>query len=449
MRKFRKENLLLKLIFLLFLFIQAVSVKSQQQNIPQKWDLQTCIDYALANNIQVKQAEMTKSSTEVDTKKARASLLPSLSASINQNLSNYPFSDNQELAVSSKSTSVSGSYSINASWLLFDGGSRTYSIRQADINDEISRLSIDESKNNIKLAIIQDYMQILYASESVTTCEHAVELSKTQLESNKLKLAIGSVAKSDVTQWESQLASDNYQLTNARVTLENYKLQLKQLLELDMIDTMDIVLTPPEDSEVMAMLPDKYEIFKMAMNVMPQVKSGQLNTAYSEIAISNAKAGYLPTISLQASTGTANIYNSDPQFETQLKNRWNNTLGLSVKIPIYSNREARSAVQKAQINVEVAKLNEMNVQKELHANIETAYLNALNSQAQYIAAQAKVKSSQESYDVMDEQFQLGLRNTIELLTEKNNLVSAQQQLLQAKYMFLLNRKVLDYYQGLI
>jgi len=109
----------------------------------------------------------------------------------------------------------------------------------------------------------------------------------------------------------------------------------------------------------------------------------------------------------------------------------------------------KSAVEKAQYGVETAKLNEMSIRKELQSNIETAYLNALNSQAQYLAAEEKVKSSQDSYNVMEEQFRLGLRNTIELLCEKNTLISAQQQLLQAKYMALLNRKVLDYYQGLI
>ena len=130
-------------------------------------------------------------------------------------------------------------------------------------------------------------------------------------------------------------------------------------------------------------------------------------------------------------------------------NNWNNYLGVSLSIPSYSNRETKSAVEKAQLSVETAKLAEQSIRKELYSNIETAYLNAINSQAQYLAAEEKVNSSQASYDLMDEQFHLGLKNTIELLTEKDNLISAQQQLLQAKYTALMNRKVLDYYQGLI
>jgi Outer membrane protein len=446
MKKAKEHKHTLKATLCIWLIFWAGTASSQNQPLPQSWDLQTCIDYALANNIQVKTAETNKNNAEIDTKQTRAAMLPSVSASVGQNLGNYPFSNNNS---ESSSTTITGSYAVNASWQLFDGGIRSTNIKLADINNEIAQLDIEESKNNIKLAIIQNYLQILYANESVKTFENAVELSAAQLENNEVRLEVGAVAKSDVAQWKSQHASDKYQLTDARVTLENYKLQLKQLLELDTLETMHIVLTEPTQEEVLALLPDKSLIFRTALGIMPQIKSGELNTSYSELNIAKAKAGYLPKISLQASSGTGNTYNTNYRFDTQLKNNWNNTIGVAVSIPIYSNREVKSAVEKAEVGVETSKLNELSTRKELYANIETAYLNAVNSQAQYLAAEEKVKSSQESYNVMDEQFRLGLKNTIELLTEKNNLVSARQQLLQAKYTALMNRKVLDYYQGLI
>lgn len=439
-----------KIGYSVILFFYATTIFAQNNSLPKTWDLQTCIDYALENNIQIKTAEVNKNSSEVDSKQAKAAFFPSVSASIGQNLGNYPFTIDESTGKTSSSTSGSGSYGISASLQIFDGGVRSTNLKQADINNEIAQLNIDESKNNIKLAIIQNYLQILYANEALRTYESAVALSEAQLESNRVKLEVGAVSKSDVAQWESQFASDKYQLTNAHVTLDNYKLQLKQLLELDMLESMDILLEAPGDDEVLAILPDKNSIFQTAMNVMPQVKSGALSTEYSKLGIKKAKAGYLPKISLQASTGTGNIYNgSDYSFGSQMKYNWNNTLGVSVSIPIYSNREVKSSVQRAKYNVETSQLNEMNIYKELYANIETAYLNAINSQAQYLAAEEKVNSSQESYNVMDEQFRVGLKNTIELLTEQNTLISAQQQLLQAKYTALLNREVLDYYQGLI
>ena len=144
------KNRIRKYILFLSLTLNAGMLFSQQNSLPQQWDLQTCIDYALANNIQVKQAVAGKESSKVDTKLARAALLPSLSASINQNLSNYPFpTDN------ASSSSTTGNYGINASWQIFDGGARTHNIKQANINDEIAQLNIEESENNIKLSIIK------------------------------------------------------------------------------------------------------------------------------------------------------------------------------------------------------------------------------------------------------------------------------------------------------
>lgn len=436
-------------VFYLFLLSGISAAYSQEKALPSQWDLQACIDYALENNIQIKQSEANKETGLVDTKLAKAAMLPSLSASIGQNLTNYPFSQ-EDTSSGTSSLSTSGSYSLNASWTIFDGGSRITGIKQAELNNRIADLEIEESKNNIKLAIIQNYLQILYANEALKAYEDAVELSKAQLEGNKIKLSVGSVAKSDVSQWESQYAADNYNLVNAQTTLENYKLQLKQLLELDRLDSMDLALTPPDEEDVLSLIPDKQTIYQTALHVMPQISNSQLNTEYVQLGIEKAKAGFYPTVSLQANTGTGNLYNhSGYSFGSQLKYNWNNVIGLSVSIPIFSNRTVKSAVEKAGINVYSSQLNELSIRKELYADIETAYLNTLASQAQFVAAEEKVKYSRESYDVMNEQFTLGLKNTIEMLTEKNRLIMAQQELLQAKYMALLNIKILEYYQGLI
>ncbi len=433
----------------IFLLSGTSAAYSQEKTLPLQWDLQACIDYALENNIQIKQSEANKETGLVDTKLAKAAMLPSLSASIGQNLTNYPFSQ-EDTSSGTSSLSTSGSYSLNASWTIFDGGSRITGIKQAELNNRIADLEIEESKNNIKLAIIQNYLQILYANEALKAYEDAVELSKAQLESNKIKLSVGSVAKSDVSQWESQYAADNYNLVNAQTTLETYKLQLKQLLELDRLDTMDLILTPPDEEDVLSLIPDKQTIYQTALHMMPQIRNSRLNTEYAQLDIEKAKAGFYPTVSLQANTGTGNLYNhSGYSFGSQLKNNWNNVIGLSVSIPVFSNRTVKSAVEKAGINIYSSQLNELSIRKELYADIETAYLNTLASQAQFVAAEEKVKYSRESYEVMNEQFTLGLKNTIEMLTEKNRLITAQQELLQAKYMALLNIKILEYYQGLI
>lgn len=445
MRKINFNLSFYKTISFAFLFITSIGcISAQNEPLPARWDLQTCIQYALKHNIQIKQTEAQRDMSVVDTKLAKSALLPSVSASIGQNLSNSPFGSDDETSV----TSTSGSYDVKASWTLYNGGKLQNNIRQADLNHQIAELNISESKNDIRLAIIQDYMQILYANESVKTFENAVELSAAQVERTKALLEAGSVSKIDVAQWESQQASDKYQLTNARVALDEYKLQLKQLLELDYLESMDLILTEPAADEVLTVLPDKMTVFNQAMVEMPQIKSSQLETQVSQIGITNAQAGYMPSVSFQAGIGTGNYYEQSFNFGKQLQNNWNNILGLSVSIPIFSNREVKSAVEKAQISVETSRLSELSVKKVLYGNIESAWLNAFNSQAQYMAANEKMKSSRTSYDLMNEQFNLGITNTVELLTEKNSLISAQQAQIQAKYMALLNRKVLDFYRGL-
>lgn len=445
-----------KLTLLVIILLIFSNGFAQESTLPKVWDLQTCINYALENNITIKSAQADKKSSEVDKKTAQAAMFPTVSGSIEQNLSNYPFyqssasSSSSTYVTSSSRTTIAGSYAVNANWTLFDGGIRSKYIQQTNLLDTIAQLNIENSKNNIKLSIIQDYLQILYANEAIKVYQSAVELSRAQLESNKIKLEVGAVSKSDVSQWEAQNATDKYDLINAQISLDNYKLQLKQLLELQTVGDIYFDLQTPTEEDVLALIPEEQTIFETAMDIMPQVKSGKLNTKYNDIAIDKAKSSYLPTVSLNAGISTNNRYNdSDYTIPTQLKNNLYDAIGLSVSIPIYSNREKISAVEKAQINREISQLSEQSTQKELFASVETAYRNVINSQAQYNAALEKVKSSQASYDVLNEQFKLGLKNTIELLTGKNTLISSEQELLQVKYTVLMNKKIIDYYLGKI
>lgn len=130
-----------------------------------------------------------------------------------------------------------------------------------------------------------------------------------------------------------------------------------------------------------------------------------------------------------------------------MKNKLNESIGLTLSVPIFSNRENKSAVEKAKLQISEAELEYLNAQKELQKTIEDIYLNATSSQAQYAAAIEQVRASKTSYNLAQEQFNLGMKNTVELLTEKNNFLSAQQEMLQAKYMAILNAQLLRFYQG--
>lgn len=417
------------------------------------WTLNDCIRYALEQNIQLQQNRLSLEESKVDVKTAKAALFPSLSFSTGHNMTNRPYQETSsmvsgtEIISSSNKTSYTGSYGLNAQWTVWNGGQRLNTIKQQKLNKETAELTVNEQENTLQEEITKLYVQILYADESVRINEGTLELSKAQYERGKELLAAGDISKSELAQLESQVSNDNYQLVTAQTSLENYKLQLKQLLELD--GDRDFTLAIPEldETNVLSPLPAKADIYNTALALRPEIQSSHLNIQSADLSISMAKAGYLPNVSLTAGIGTNHTTGSDFTFSEQVKRGWNNSIGLSVSLPIFSNRETKSAVEKAKIQRESRQLDLTNAQKELYRTIETMWLDASSAQQQFVAADAKLKSSQSSYELVNEQFKLGMKNTVELLTEKNNLMSAQQERVQAKYMAILNRVLLEFYAG--
>lgn len=417
------------------------------------WTLNDCIRYALEQNIQLQQNRLSLEESKVDVKTAKAALFPSLSFSTGHNMTNRPYQEissmvsGTEIISSSNKTSYTGSYGLNAQWTVWNGGQRLNTIKQQKLNKETAELTVNEQENTLQEEITKLYVQILYADESVRINEGTLELSKAQYERGKELLAAGDISKSELAQLESQVSNDNYQLVTAQTSLENYKLQLKQLLELDGDREFTLAIPELDETNVLSPLPAKADIYNTALALRPEIQSSRLNIQSADLSISMAKAGYLPNVSLTAGIGTNHTTGSDFTFSEQVKRGWNNSIGLSVSLPIFSNRETKSAVEKAKIQRESRQLDLTNAQKELYRTIETMWLDASSAQQQFVAADAKLKSSQSSYELVNEQFKLGMKNTVELLTEKNNLMSAQQERVQAKYMAILNRVLLEFYAG--
>lgn len=437
------------------LFIIAVLSSSTglyaQDN--KTWSLQDCIDYALEKNIQLQQNKLSLEEADVDVKTAKASLFPNLSFSTGHNLVNRPYQETSatvsgtEIITSDNNNTYNGSYSLSAQWTLWNGGQRLNNIKQQKTNKEIAGLSVAETENMMQEEITKLFVQILYANESVEINKNTLEVSEATYKRAVELFNEGSLSKSDVAQLEAQASNDKYQLVTAESTLRNYKLQLKQLLELD--GTTEMVLDMPElkDEDVMAVLPNQIDVYNTALTSRPEIQSSKLSIDNAKLGIKTAKAGYLPTISLSASTSSMTNNASTNNWAEQMKYGWNNMIGINLSIPIFNNRQTKSAVQKAQITYSSSQLDLINKQKELYSTIESLWLDALNAQQQYEAANSKLQSCQTSFDIVNEQFNLGIKNTVELLTEKNNLLSAQQQRVQAKYMAILDRALLDFYAG--
>ena len=438
---------------LCFITILAAASGLYAQEASKQWSLQDCINYALEKNIKLQQDKIALEESDVDVKTAKASLFPSLSFNTGHNVINRPYQQNSstvsgtEIISSDNKTTYNGNYSLNAQWTLWTGGKRLNNIKQQKTARDIASLSVTETENMLQEEITKLFVQILYADESVKINKSTLETSEANFKRGEELFKEGSISKADLAQLESQVGNDKYQLVTSESTLRNYNLQLKQLLELDGTDEMTLALPTLSDEQVMKVLPSQADVYQTALTTRPEIQSGQLSIDNAKLGIKTAKAGYMPTISLSASSSSTTNSASTNNWAQQMKYGWNNMIGVSLSIPIFDNRQNKSNVQKAKLQYSNSQLNLATKQKELYSTVETLWLDALNAQQQYAAADTKLKSNQTSYDMVSEQFTLGMKNTVELLTEKNNLQSAQQQRLQAKYMAVLDRALLDFYAG--
>lgn len=301
--------------------------------------------------------------------------------------------------------------------------------------------------NTIEESITQTYIQILYADEATRINEATLAVSQAEAERGAALLEAGSISRADQAQLEAQVSNDRYQLVAAQATLADYKLQLKQLLELEGETEMQLLLPTPSDELLLSPLPAKSDIYRRALTLRPEVEAGRLQVKTAELDTRIARSGYLPTLSLSAGIGSNNVNGSDFSFSEQIKQNWNNSLGVTLSIPIFNQRQTKSAIQKAKLQEQSSRLELQETQKELYKSIESLWQEATSAQQRYVAANEKLRSSQISYDLLSEQFSLGMKNTVELLTEKNNLLQAHQETLQAKYTALMNLTLLNFYGG--
>jgi outer membrane protein len=311
----------------------------------------------------------------------------------------------------------------------------------------MSELDTERTANSIQEQITQLYVQILYQTEAVKVNEEILKASQQQRDRAKTMVEVGSLAKVDLVQLEAQVSQDEYNIVNSKSQLENNKMQLKQLLELMDSQEFAVVTDNVSEAAVLAPIPDKATVFNAALANRPEIKSSKLNMEASDLAVDIAKAGYLPTVNLTASMGTNNSSGIHTSFFRQVKTNLSNSLGVSVQVPIFDQKQNMTNVRKARLTQYNSELQLQDAQKTLYSTIENYWLNAYTAQQQYLYAKTNVQSMQQSYDLVSEQFRLGLKNIIELTSGKTNLLQAEQQLLQSKYTTLYNLAMLRFYQG--
>lgn len=429
----------------------AIALSASAQ---KKWTLTECIDYALQNNITLQQAKLQKQSATEERKQAKAVLLPSLSASTNQSFGYRPWLENGVATVTNgtvnskvNKTYYNGSYGINAQWTVWNGNQNRNQVKLGEVSEQQAELQTETTANNIQERIAQLYVQILYMNEAVEVNKQSLETSKRNEQRGKEMVEVGKMAKADLAQLTAQRAADEYTIVEAESNIANYKLQLKQLLELTGDEAFDIEMLTAGDEQALAEIPALSTVYETALGGRPEIKNAQLGLKQSDIQMNIAKAGAMPTISINGGVGTSTASMSSQNWDKQIKTNFDASVGASVSVPLFDNRKTKTAVNKARIQREQAQLELLDQQKQLYATIEGYWLDAETNQQKFKTALTTVESEQASYDLLEEQFRLGLKNIVELMTGKDRLLSSQQNKLQAKYTTILNRQLLRFYQG--
>ena len=408
--------------------------------MPQVWSYDDCVNWAIANNVDIRQTMLSILQADENMGQAKDAYLPYIGFSTNQSFSNYPSPQANQNA-----NSYNSSYNINANWTVWEGNARKYRVESAKLLKLQQILYGDEVIKNLQLGILQAYLNILYSAEAVDIAKKSLEVSTAQANRTKRLMETGRTSKVDYAQIESQKAQDEYNLTQAKSSYASSKITLKNLLNLGLDYDLNISDINFSDSLVNSPLPTKTEVFQIAMNWLPQFKSNEISKSIYDYNIKIAKSTYYPSIALNGGIGTGFNSGNSWGWGTQMKNFFNENIGLNLSVPIYDGNATRRAINIAKLNALEYDLNKTQLKNDLSQTIENLYIELENSRAKYETGLTQLEATLLSSELVDRQFELGLVNPLELLTAHNNLLNARLELLQSKYMAILSSKTIEYY----
>lgn len=419
----------------------------------KKWSLQECIDYAAQNNISLKKSSLQGQMNREELLASKAQLLPSLSLSTNQNVNYRPWPNAGQATVSNgyvqsgvEKVYYNGSYSVAGNWTVWNGNRNVNQVKLNRLAVEQNAYDSITTARNIEEQIAQYYVQIAYTEENVAVQKAALEAARMNEQRGKEMLEVGKMSKADLMQLTAQRAQDEYNVVQAESEVRNYKRQLKQLLQITDAEEFSIAGFEASDAMATAEIPALQSVYENALKNRPEFKSLALQLESSEISSKIAKAQSLPTVGVNASAGTNTTSMGNESWGNQAKQNFSLGAGVSISVPIIDQRQKRTAVNKAELSRQQTLLDLEEKRISLYSTLENYWIQAENKQVQYKAAKVSTESAEASYDLLSEQFRLGLKNIVELQEGKNRLLSARQSELQSKYMAILNIKMLEFYQ---
>ena len=416
------------------------------------WTLRQCADYAVEHNINIKQRENSREQRELQLSTAKNSRLPDLNGSASESFS-FGRGLTLDNTYANRSTS-STSFSLGTSVPLFTGFQIPNTVKLNQLNLEAATHDLEKAKNDIRMQVAQAYVQILYNMEIADVAHRQIDIDSAQVVRLQAFVDNGKASQAQLSQQQATLAKAKLTATQADNTLQLSLLSLSQLLELPSPEGFNIV-RPSLTSSLShlltsSQLPSPDAIYQEALAMKPEVQAEQLRLTASERSIDIAKAGLYPTLSLSAGL-QSNYYKTngmpaDP-FGTQLKNNFSQYIGFNLSVPIFNRFQTRNNIRSAKLDRENQILQLDNVKKSLYKEIQQAYYNAVAARSKYTSSETAAQSSKDAFLLTQAKYENGKATITEFNESKNNYLNAESDLVQARYEYLYQTALLDFYRG--
>ncbi len=433
----------------ILIIICTLQVHSQE-----KWTLDRCISYAFDNNIRLKQQGLNIKIAENKLNQSKLELLPSLGAGASQTFRygrsvdplTYDFTTEN-----SRGSSFYGSTEIG----LFDGFRELNTIKRNKVNLGIILADFETAKNDLSLNITRLFLQILFNQELVQIAIQQVEVTKLQVKTTKRLADAGSLPQGDILEIQAQLAGEELKLVIAKNQLMLSLLELAQLLDLEDVDNFDIEKPGFENELVGKLHSSTKEIFASAIALMPNIKSAELMVEFYERDLSVKKGLLSPSLSMRGSWGSGYSdrildfqTNNTMPFGKQIDFASTTSLGINLSIPIFNNFSYQTEIKNSKIALLNSSYQLQLAKNLLRKEIQQAMADASAALEKYNATEKTLTSLQEAFRYTEKKYSLGLLTSLDYNISKNNLFKAQSDLLQAKYNYIFNVKILDFYRGI-
>ena len=413
----------------------------------REWGLTECVQYALAHNLNIKQQEDNVKLQEISLSTSKNSRLPDLNGSVGENFSfgRALTSDNTYMNRNTQSTS----FSLGTTIPLITGGRIPADIKMRKLNLQAALQDYEHARENIALSVTSSYREAIYQKDMVQVAERQVELSKEQVHRMELLFQNDKASEAELSQIRSTLANDELSLTQQQNSYMLALLDLSQLLELESPDGFDVV-RPEVESVKGDELPSPDMVYNEAVGVKPQIQAEQIRLQSAEKSILLAKSALYPSLHFNAGLGSSYYKTSGYEttgFGKQLRDNFNQYLGVSLSVPIFNRLATRNNIRTARLQVHSQQIKLDQAKKQLYKEIQQAYYNAIAAGRQCESSDEALVSANTAFILMQRKYENGKATATEFQDAKTKFMRAESQQIQSRYTYLFRKKILEFYRG--